>query len=122
MGTLGRYETTDLCHEGNQGCLAEQGRLTGHVRSRNDDNLLLFRVEIHIVGNVFFSRRKLFFNHRMASLTDIEYIVIHHIRANVLIGTGHVGKRQQTVQPGYLCGIDLDGRDKFGQVSDQFVI
>ena len=90
--TFGRDKASNLRHQGDEGSLSEQSRLTGHVRSGDNDDLLLFRVEIHIVGDVLFSRWQLFLNHRMTSLTNVKHIIVHYIRTDVFIGTSHVGK------------------------------
>ena len=122
MCAFSRNETSDLCHEGNQGSLSQQGRLTGHVRSGNDDNLLFFCVQIYVVGNILFAQGELLFNDRMPSLTDIQYIIVGHYRTDIPVGFGYTGKRQKAVQPGNLGSIDLDRRNKFGQCHDQFII
>ena len=99
-----------------------QGRLTCHVRSGDDNDLLRFRIEIHIVGNVFFSCRKLFLDDRVTSLLDVEDIVVGYHRTDIFVGPGCIGKRQQAVQTGYLRGIDLDGGDEIGKLCHQFVV
>ena len=93
-----RHETTHLSHECDKGSLAQQGRLTGHVRSRDNDDLLFLSVQAHVIGNILLSRRKFLFNHRMASLPDVEHIVVRNDRTNVTILLCGLGKRQQTVQ------------------------
>ena len=89
---FGWDETTDLRHQRNQSRLAKQSGLTGHVRSGDNDNLLLFIVQIDIIGNVRFADRQLFFNHRMAASLNIDHLRIIHIRTDITVAFSHLGK------------------------------
>ena len=112
MRTLSRYEATDLCQQRYQSRLPQQCRLTSHIRTGNDNDLLRTAIQHHIIGNIFFPYRKLLLNNRMASLANIQYIVIFNNRTYIVILTRHIGKGKQAVQTCYLVCIDLDGRDK----------
>ena len=58
----------------------------------------------------------------MASLTNVQHIIIFDNRTDIIIFTGYIGKRQQTIDAGNLIGIDLNGRNKFAQCLYQFRI
>ena len=120
--TLGRHEAAYLRHEGDERRLAEEGRLTGHVGTGDDDNLLRLAVEHDVVGNIFFANGQLLFNDRMASLMDIEHIVVSYHRTYVVVLTRHVGKGQEAVQPGNLVGIGLYGRNELTDALHQLGI
>ena len=121
-GTLCRNKTPDLRQQRNQCRLAKQSRFTCHIRSRDNDNLLTVGIQIHIIGNVLLSHRKLFLYYRMASLLNIQHITVLYYRTDVLIRSGNIGKSKQTVQTGYLIGIYLNGRDIFGKGKNQIII
>ena len=109
MCTLGRYEATNLCQQRYQRRLSQQCRLTRHVRTGNDDDLLRATIQHHIIGNVLLSYGKLLLDNRMSSLADIQYIVVFDDRTYIIILTCHIGKRQQTVQTRDLVCIHLNG-------------
>ena len=53
--SLGRHEAAHLSQQGDEGRLAEQGALAGHVGSGDDDDLLLLCVEEDVVRDVAFA-------------------------------------------------------------------
>ena len=122
MCTLCGYETAYLRQQRYQCRLPQQCRLTRHVRTSDDNNLLRTAVQHHIVGYVLLSYRQLFLNHRMASLTNIQHIIIFNDRADIAVLTRYVGKRKQTVQTSNLGCIDLNVRYELVQGLHQFRI
>lgn len=58
----------------------------------------------------------------MATLTNIEHIVVGNDRTDVVVLASDIGKRQQAVEPSYLGGVDLYGRDELVQCLYQFVV
>jgi hypothetical protein len=42
-------------HEGDDGRLAQEGALTAHIRTREDDNLLLFHIQAQNIGHILFT-------------------------------------------------------------------
>ena len=111
MRGLGRYERTCLGHNRNQGCLSQQGGLTGHVRTGEDDDLLRLLVQIQVVGHVLLPGRHHPLYDRVTALLYLENITIVHQRAAVTVVLGGPGKRQQAVQTGYQGRILLHSRD-----------
>ena len=69
---LGRHEAPHLRHERDQGRLTQQGRLTRHVRTCKDDDLLLFIVEEGVVRDIGFARRQILLDHRMTAVAYIN--------------------------------------------------
>ena len=122
MGTLRRNKRTDLRQQRNQCRLTQERRLTRHVRTGNDDNLLRSTIQHHVIGNILLTNRKLLFNHRVTSLTDIQYIIVLNNRTDIIILTCHISERQQTVQTGNLIRINLYLRNKLRQCLHQISI
>ena len=58
----------------------------------------------------------------MAALADVEHVVVGNDRTDVVVLAGGVGKRQQAVEPGYLRGVDLYGRNELVERLHQFVV
>ena len=51
-GTAGWHKGAALGQQDNEGCLTQEGTLTSHVGTRNNDNLLLVVVQIDIVADI----------------------------------------------------------------------
>ena len=122
MRAFRRNETADLRHKRNQGGLTEQCRLTRHVGTGNDDNLLRAAVQHHIVGYVLLAYRKLLLDDRVTPLVYLQHLVFGDYGTDIIVFAGCGGKRQQAVQPGYLVRIGLNGRDKLAQGLHQLCI
>ena len=122
VGTFRRHETTYLRHQRDESRLAEQGRFTRHIRTCDDDDLLTVAIQLHIVWHILFTDRQLAFDDRMASLADIQYIIVADHRTDILVGSCNLGKRQQAVQLRQLVGIHLNGRDELTQSLHQAVV
>ena len=50
-GVLGRYEAPALGQQHDDGRLTQVGRLAGHVRAGEDDDLGAVRIEVEVVGD-----------------------------------------------------------------------
>ena len=85
FGTFHRHKTSNLSHERYQCSLSEQSRLTRHVGTCNNDDLLRFPVEKYIVCHIAFADRQLLLYHRMASLFDFYHIAVVDFGADVFI-------------------------------------
>ena len=119
MCRLGRHEASHLCHQGDECSLAQQGTLTGHVGSGDDDNLLLLGVEVNIVGHILFAQGQLFLYDGMPSLANVDDLGVVHQRAHIAVLLCTDGKGEQTVQLSQQAGIGLDGGCIFCQSIDQ---
>ncbi|GFI34855.1 hypothetical protein IMSAGC014_01358 [Bacteroidaceae bacterium] len=87
--------------------MAEQGALTGHVGTGDDDDLLLFRVEVYVVGYILLARRHEGFDDGVAALADVELETFVHYGSYVAAFCGDGGQRQEAVQRGQCVGIAL---------------
>ena len=115
MGTLRRHKTADLSQQRNQRRLPQQSRLTRHVGTRNDDNLLRLAIQHHIIGNILLADGELLLNHRVAPLADFQYVVVGNDGAYIVVLARCRGKGEQAVQTRYLVRIDLNGGDELAQ-------
>ena len=121
MCRVGRHEASHLRHERDKGSLAQQRRLTSHVRSGDYHYLLLLRVEFYVVRNILLAHRKLRFDDRMASCLYLQQGVVSHDRTNITMLFRRLCEGKQTV---YACndiGIDLYLRHKLSHIRNQFV-
>ena len=116
---VGWHKTSHLCHEHDEGCLAQKGALTSHVGSGDDDNLLLLCVQLHIVGHIAFAHGHLLLNDGMAPLTDVYHIALVHNGTDVAVLGGTDGKGEQAVELCHQCGVGLDGGGVAGKRLDQ---
>src|SRR5690606_12088203 len=87
-----RNETSHLRHQNNQSSLSQQSRLTGHVRTGDNDDLLRFAVQENIVCDVISSGRQVLFNHRMTAAFDIQGGVTADFGATVVTALSNQGK------------------------------
>ena len=96
--TLGRHERTHLCEEHDEGCLAEQGRFTRHVRTGDDDDLLSVIVQKDVVGDVLLSGWQLLLDDRMSSLTDVDDEAVVDVGTYIPMLGSYGGEGQEAVQ------------------------
>ena len=122
MSRLGRYETAYLCHQGDEGGLAQECRLTRHVGTRDDEYLLTVGVEQNVICDITLSDRQLLLDDRMAPLTYIERSAVIYHRTHIAIECRSIGEREQAVEACYLIGINLYGRDVFIEGKYEVVI
>ena len=112
MRTLGGHKTANLRQQYDEGRLAQQGTLTGHVRTSNDDYLLFLIVKINIIRHILFAQGQLGLDNGMATLMNVDDRTLINHRSDVLIFLRNLGKREQTVEACRLHSIGLNSRDK----------
>ena len=100
--------------------MAQQSRLTGHVRTRNHHDLLLLSVEIDIVGHIALTEWHLRLNDGMAALVNVEHVSVVHDGAHIAVVFRHLGKGEQAVDMRQNVGIDLYLRDELLHGYDEF--
>ncbi len=100
MGFGGGNETAYLRHEHDERGLPQQCALTRHVRSGYYDNLLLFVIQMHAVGNVLFPDVHKRLYDRMSSVLYIYFATVVELRTGVVPLSGNDGERQQHVDLG----------------------
>ena len=120
MCTVCRYKASHLCHKHDKGGLAEQSRLTCHVWTGDNHNLLTFAVQVNIVGHEMFAYRELLFYHGVTTLTDVDHIGFVDNRSHIMVFLSHLGCRQQAVEIGHHLCIGLQLWDDILQGCDQF--
>ena len=108
-------------HEHDECSLSEECRLTCHVRTRDDDNLLTLRVEVDIVRHILFAERQLSLYHRMPSLMDVDDVRGVDMRSYIVMNLCTFRKRKQTVDIGNHVGVYLNLRDKLLHGHDEVV-
>ena len=118
-GAVGGHEAAHLCQQGDEGGLAQQGALAGHVGSGDDDDLLLVGVEVDVVGDVVLAHGHLLLDDGMAALTDVEDEAVVDDGSDVAVLLGHGGEGEEAVEAGYLAGVDLYGGDVAHEVGDE---
>ena len=79
-------------------------------------------IEQYIIGNVAFAHGELLLDDGVAPLTDVERGAVVNHRAYVAVERRGIGKGEQAVEPCYLVGIDLYGRDIFVECKDEVVV
>ena len=102
--------------------MAKQGALTGHVGTSDDDDLLVFRVELHVVWHIALSRRHKGFDHRMAASVNVEHHRVVDNRTDIAVLGGNEGERKEAVERGHRSGIALQGGDVLQGVVEQLRI
>ena len=122
MGRLSRNKTTNLSHNSYKSHLAQQCRLTRHVRTRNNYNLLRVIIQINIIINIRLTGRQLLLNYRMTPPLYINHIRITYIRSDILILLRHLSKRQQAVSPCHHVSINLYCWYIINQTLNQLII
>ena len=115
--TFSRNKTSDLSHQRDQCRLSQQCRFTGHIRSGDNEDLLLLVVQIDVVGNVRFAHGKLFLDHRMTTLMNVDDIVVFHSRTDVSVFLSRFGEGEEAVETSDELRIEFDGLDIIGQSS-----
>ena len=93
--------------------MAQQGALTGHVRSGDHHDLLPVGVEAYIVGYVGIAGLQLLLDHGVPTGGDVEHVLFVHFRAAVVLFACHAGKTEQAIELSHYSGIVLDGTNVF---------
>ena len=122
MSRVGRHEAAHLRHERDERRLAQQRRLTSHVRTGDYHYLLLLGVELDVVGHVLLAKRQLRLDDGVASGAYLEHVVVLNHRAHVAVLLGSLCEREQTVETRHDVGVGLNLRyvrlhigDKLGE-------
>ncbi len=102
--------------------MAQQSRFARHVGAGDNEDLLRFAVEIHIVGNIWLVGRKLFLDNGVAAVFDVDDIRFVDFRTIVFVFTSHLGKGEQTIDLCNNVGIDLNDGDIFYQTFHKRII
>src|SRR4029079_16060889 len=96
--TLFRSETSDMGHQGNQGCLPEQCTLTTHIWAGENNYLLIGLVEHKIVMNITFTRSQVSLYYRVAAFFYHPFFTRVKRRLLVMIVYGICRKRACTIK------------------------
>ena len=92
--------------------MTQQGTLTCHIWTGEDNNLLLRGVQIYVIGNVLFPGGHKGFYHGMTALTDVQNLTVIHFRAAVMHLDCLLGKTCQYIQFCKDTAVGLDVRDE----------
>ena len=80
-----------MSHESDQSSLPKQGRLTAHIGTSENDDLLFILIKLDVIGNITFADRQVSFNHG---------IPIMKLRLFVLVLDGIVSKTGDAIHNG----------------------
>ena len=94
----GWHIRSHLSHQDDQRRLTQERRLTGHVRTRKDDYLLLFIIKINVIRNEFLSGLHHGLDDRMTTLLYVDDLAVVHLRTAVIVGQRQVCKSAEHVQ------------------------
>ena len=108
MGLRGGHKAAALGHEDDEGRLAQEGALTGHVGAREDDDLLLVAVQEDVVGNVFLPCRHQGLDHGMPAFPDVQHLGVVELRTAVVVLQGLLGKTREDIYLGQDAAVGLD--------------
>ena len=100
--------------------MAQQGRFTGHIGTRDHHHLLLLGVEVNIVGHIALAQGHLRLDNRMASLQYVDHVALVHFRAHIEVILRHLGEAQEAIDVRQEVGIDLYLWDKLLHGDNQF--
>ena len=95
---FGRNKAADLCHKHYESCLTQQCRFTGHVRTREDDHLLVPVVKIYVVRDEFLAGLHHGLDDRVTTLLYVYDLAVIHLRAAVVVGKSQIGKAGKHIQ------------------------
>ena len=101
--------------------MAQQRRLTSHIRTCDDNNLLALLIQQDVVGHIVLAHWQLSLNDRMATLFDIYHVAAVYDRTHIVVLFSCLGSTQQAVQKGYDVSILLYLWDKLLGSNDEFV-
>ena len=122
MGLGRRDEGPALGHQDDEGGLPQEGALTGHVGTGEDDNLLFFAVQIHVVGDIFLSRRHQRFDDRMPAFPDVQRLAAVHVRPTVMALHGLLGKPGEHVHLREDAAVALDVGNLLPDAADELSV
>ena len=108
---VGRNIAANLRQQDNQRGLPQQGAFTRHVRTGEDDDLLVAGIEPDIVRNVFLARFHEGFDDGMPSALDFQHLAFIHHRPAISVRKRERRKTAQHIDPRYDVAVGLDGTD-----------
>ena len=117
-----RNEGSHLSHQDNKGGLSQKGRLTGHIRTCKDYDLLSLIVKEDVIRHEFLSHLHHCLDHRMTALPDVDDLAVIHLRTAILIAECKVSKTAQHVESGNDAAVLLDHCYIGLDLTDQFCI
>ena len=122
MSLRRRHEGAALGHEHNEGRLSEQRALTGHVGAREDDDLLFFRVQIHVVGDILFPGRHEGFNDGVPAFPDVQGLAVVHLGTAIVALYGLLCKARKHIHLGEDAAVHLDGGNLLLDAADELPV
>ena len=122
MGFPRRHKGPRLGHEHDEGRLPQQGALTGHVGASEDDDLLFFRIQIDVVGDIFFPGRHEGFNDGMPAFPDVQGLAVVHLGAAIVALYGLLGKACKHIHLGEDAAVHLDGGNLLLDAADELPV
>ena len=117
-----RNERTDLRHKHYKRGLPEQCRLSGHVRTRQNDNLLILVIQMYVVRHIFFPGFHQCLYDRVTSGLYIQSQALPYFRTTVMTFHSELGKPCQHIQLRDRRRIHLDSSDTSLHLSNQRII
>lgn len=120
-GGLGGDVGTDLCHEGDEGDLADVGGFSSHVGAGDDVDEGVFGVEGGVVGDECFAGVVVggfegFFDDGVAAVDDFEAAGVFEDGAGVAVFLGGGGEAGEGIEVGDGGGGALEGIEVLGDV------
>ena len=107
---LRRHIAADLGHQHDECSLAEECGFTGHVRTRQDDYLLLLIIKVDIIRYKFLSCRHHCFYDRVTSLLYVDDLTVVDLRTAVPVGDGKVCKSRKHIKTCEYAAVLLNHR------------
>ena len=117
-----RNEATHLRHQHYQGGLAQQGRLTRHIRAGDDDDLLLVGVEVNIVGDVALAHGHHLLDDGMAAFLDVQDKRIVDDGLHIVVFQRNVGETHQAVNASHDGSIHLNGFHELRHGGNELIV
>ena len=119
---LCRNKTADLSHQNDQGSLTQKGRFTGHIRTGQDNHLLLTVVKVNIIWNEFLSSLHHGFDNRMTALPYIYFLAVIYLRTAISVAHCQISETTQHIKTRKYTAVLLDSSYVGLNCSDKFAI
>ena len=111
FSAFGGHEAACLGHQYRKGCLAQEGRFSGHIGACQDYYLAGLAVQHYVVGDVFLPGRHKGLDYRMAALFYVQGEALVQDGAAVVLLRRQFRKSGKNVQFGKDAAVGLDLRD-----------